>query len=504
MVDLEGGTVLAVLELQPTRERIRFDEEDYVKNNDRREATLGLLRDYMGGRLDRRQLLKSAAAAGVLLPVLSIMRGASPAYAQDASPVAEEAGSTITVPEGLSTDYQGTKISIMGPNSADPDLAWFQVAMQKFSDATGIETNLVYGENQTDARLQAMRQQFAAQASDIDAYQIDIIWPGVVAEHAVPLQDALGDAAKNMFPGIVEANTVDGNLIGMPWFTDAGLLYYRTDLLEKYSVEAPATWADLETAAQTIKDGENADNPDFTGFVWQGKAYEGLTCNGLEWLVSQGGGTIIDTDRNVTVNNDKAIAAMDRAAKWVNGISPEGVTTYTEPETLNIFVAGNAAFARNWPYMYAASQENEAVKGKVGISPLPKGDDPEDKSAATLGGWQMMVSKYSENQDAAIEWVKYITSPELQKSYAIERSHLPTIPAVYDDPDVAAASEFIPRLKPVFEAAVGRPSAQTGDLYPELSTVFYQQLNLILSGSKSAADGAAQMEKDMQSILESD
>lgn len=475
-----------------------------MKNTDRREATIGLLRDYMGGRMDRRQLLKSAAAAGVLLPVLSIMRGASPTFAQDATPTAETPGYSIKVPEGLRTDLAGQEIAWMGPNSADPDLAWNEAAIAKFNEATGIKLKLIGGENQTDARLQAMRQQFAAKASDIDAYQIDIIWPGVVAEHAVALQDALGEQAKAMFPGIIEACTVDGNLIGMPWFTDAGLLYYRTDLLEKYKLEPPVTWTDLENSAKTIKDGENATNKDFTGFVWQGKAYEGLTCNGLEWLVSQGGGTIIDKDRNVTVNNDKAVAAMARAAKWVNGISPEGVTTYTEPESFNIWVAGNSAFARNWPYMYAGSQDSEATKGKVGVSPLPKGDDPEDKSAACLGGWQQMVSKYSKHPDAAIEWVKFITSPELQTSYAIERSHLPTIPAVYDDPEIAKASEFIPRLKPVFEAAVGRPSAQTGDLYPELSTVFYQQLNKILSGGQSAADGAAQMEKDMKSIFESD
>jgi trehalose/maltose transport system substrate-binding protein len=392
----------------------------------------------------------------------------------------------------------------MGPSSSDPDLAWNEAAIAKFTEATGITVNLVNGENETNARLQAMRQQFAAQASDIDAYQIDIIWPGVVAEHASPLQDQLGQVTESMFPGIVAANTVGEDLIGIPWFTDAGLLYYRTDLLEKYGLEAPTTWGELETSAQTIMDGERADNPDFTGFVWQGKAYEGLTCNGVEWLVSQGGGTIIDTDRNVTINNEAAIAALDRAAAWVNGISPEGVTTYTEPESLNVWVAGNAAFARNWPYMYAASQEAEPTAGKVGVSPLPKGDGAEDVSAATLGGWQMMVSKYSENQDAAIEFVKYLTSPELQTSFAIERSHLPTIPAVYDDPAVAAASEFIPLLKPVFEAAVGRPSAQTGDLYPELSTIFYQQVNQVLSGSKSAADAAASMQEEMDAVFESD
>lgn len=475
-----------------------------MKNTDRRETTIGLLRDYMGGRIDRRQLLKSAAAAGVLLPVLSIMRGASPTYAQDASPAAETPGYSIVVPEGLRTDLSGKEISWMGPTAADPDLPWNEAAVQKFTDATGIKVNIVHGENQTDARLQAMRQQFAAQSSDIDVYQIDIIWPGVIAEHAVDLSAAFGDKVKDFFPGIIEANTVDGALSGIPWFTDAGLLYFRNDMLEKYNLQPPTTWTELESSAKTIMDGENASNPDFTGFVWQGKAYEGLTCNGLEWLVSQGGGTIIDTDRNVTVDNDKAIAAMDRATKWVNGISPEGVTTYTETETFNIWVAGNAAFARNWPYMYAGSQDSDAIKGKVGFSPLPKGDDPEDKSAATIGGWSMMVSKYSGEQDAAIEFTKYLVSPELQLSYAIERTHMPTIPAVYDEPALAAASDFIPKMKPIFEGAVGRPSAQTGDLYPELSTVFYQQLNAALSGAKSAADAAAQMKKDMEAVFESD
>ena len=154
--------------------------------------------------------------------------------------------------------------------------------------------------------------------------------------------------------------------------------------------------------------------------------------------------------------------------------------------------------------MYAGSQDSDAIKGKVGFSPLPKGDDPEDKSAATIGGWSMMVSKYSGEQDAAIEFTKYLVSPELQLSYAIERTHMPTIPAVYDEPALATASDFIPKMKPIFEGAVGRPSAQTGDLYPELSTVFYQQLNAALSGAKSAADAAAQMKKDMEAVFESD
>ena len=71
--------------------------------------------------------------------------------------------------------------------------------------------------------------------------------------------------------------------------------------------------------------------PSFRGFVWQGNAYEGLTCDALEWQYSNGGGRIIEPDGTVTVNNPQAIAAFERARGWVGTISPEDVTTYNEP-----------------------------------------------------------------------------------------------------------------------------------------------------------------------------
>jgi trehalose/maltose transport system substrate-binding protein len=240
--------------------------------------------------------------------------------------------------------------------------------------------------------------------------------------------------------------------------------------------------------------------------VFQGNAYEGLTCNGLEWQYSNGGGRIVEDvegTTTVTLNNPEAVAAFERARGWIGTISPEGVTTYQEPDSLNVFIAGNAAFLRNWPYAWSASQDPASkVVGKVGVTSVPMGTGEGASHAATLGGWQMMVSKYSESQDAAIEYVRYMCSPEVQTSYAAERSHLPTIASVYDAPEVAAASEFIPRLKDVFQGgAVARPSSVTSYLYNDVSIAYFTGLNQILTGQTDAQSAVEQMTSQIEDII---
>jgi trehalose/maltose transport system substrate-binding protein len=467
-----------------------------------------LVAQSLSGQLSRREIMQRGAALGVGASLMSMLISASTrrGLAQDASPAAGDPGWSIVVPEGLRTDLQGQRVNAVLAEAAHPDRPFQEAAMRIFAETTGAEANFIPGEASATDRLAIYNQQLGAQSPDNDVYQIDVIWPGILAIHATNLNDTLSELASLQFPAIVENNTVNGVLVGMPWYTDAGLLYFRTDLLEKYGFEAgPATWAELEEQAQTIMEGERAENPDFQGFVWQGRAYEGLTCNGLEWQFSNGGGRIIEPDGTISINNPQAIASFEQAAGWVNGISPEGVTTYQEAESLNVFAPGNAAFMRNWPYAWSVTQDEAAgspLVGKVGISPLPMGDGPDASNAATLGGWQMMVSKYSPNQDASIEFVKYMCSPELQLSFAVERSHLPTIGSVYDEPQVAEASDFIPRLRPVFEGgAVARPSSVSSDLYNSVSIAYHTQLNQVLVGQVSAADAVATIEAELQDIM---
>ncbi len=179
--------------------------------------------------------------------------------------------------------------------------------------------------------------------------------------------------------------------------------------------------------AQVIQDGERAaGNADFWGYVWQGNAYEGLTCDALEWIESNDGGSIISPDKVITINNDKAAAAIDRAAGWVGTISPSGVTGFQEEDARNMWQAGNAAFMRNWPYAYSLGNADDSViTGLFDVSPLPAGDS--GSGAATLGGWQLAVSKYSEHPDVAADVALFLTSREEQKIRAVEGSFNPTV-----------------------------------------------------------------------------
>jgi trehalose/maltose transport system substrate-binding protein len=334
-------------------------------------------------------------------------------------------------------------------------------------------------------------------------YQIDVIWPGDLAEHLVDLYQYEGfkEAAKEHFPAIVENNTVDGKLIGIPWFTDAGLLYYRTDLLEKYGYDAPPkTWDQLEEMAAKIQEGERKDNPDFWGFVWQGNAYEGLTCDALEWVKSHGGGSIIEPDGTISINNEMAIKAIERAKGWIGKISPDGVTGFAEEDARNMWQAGNAAFMRNWPYAYKLGQADDSpIKGKIGAAPIP--GEKEGQSAAALGGWQLAVSKYSKNPEVAADVALFQASVTEQKRRAIIGSFSPTVMSLYQDKEVLEAVPFFGSLYDVFINAVARPSTITAPRYNEVSTLFFNAVHSVLTGKKDAQTAVDELELDLEDLM---
>ena len=357
--------------------------------------------------------------------------------------------------------------------------------VEVWSAKSGVDVRIVSTPNSSTERLALYQQILAAKADDIDLFQVDVVWPGTLGSHFVDLSKHL-DGDGGHFPALIRNNTVDGRLVALPWWTDAGVLYYRTDLLKKHGAAVPATWAELTTTATKIVKAERtAGNRDLWGYVWQGKAYEGLTCNALEWLDSFGAGHIVSPSGDITVNNPRSAEALTLAASWIGAISPQGVLNYDEEASRGVFQSGNAVFMRNWPYAWAlANGKDSAIRGKVGVVALPKGGAA-GKHTGTLGGWNIAVSRYSKHPAKAIALALFLTSKAEQKRRAIEGSYNPTYPALYKDPKILAANPFYGTLFKTFENAVARPSGVTGDAYNRVSAMFWATVHRVVAASRT-------------------
>jgi trehalose/maltose transport system substrate-binding protein len=394
---------------------------------------------------------------------------------------------------------QAAEITIACGSNAN-DLAFCQRYAEDWARQNGHTIKLYTAPTSSTDNLALLRQQFAAQSTDLDVIRIDVVWPGILKDHLVDLKPYSRGAERQHFPAIVANNTVDGKLVGMPWNVDAGLLYYRSDLLARYGLQPPKTWDDLAAAARKIQEGERAaGSPDFQGFVFQARAYEGLSCNALEWIASFGGGEVVDAAGDITINNPAAARALDTAASWVGNIASLGVLNYDEEGSRGVWQNGQAAFMRNWPYAWSLAQAADSpIKGRVGVSALPAG--PGGRPAATLGGWQLAVSKYSKHVDAAASLVMYLSSAEVQKQRAIGGSFNPSLPALYQDPEVLAANPFMGELLGVFNGAVARPATVSGLKYPQLSQSLWDATHDVLAKKTSGAEAVKRLEAQLRRV----
>ena len=355
-------------------------------------------------------------------------------------------------------------------------------------------------------RLGLYRQFLPAESDDIDLIDFDVIWSGTLAAHLLDLNPHLSAEERAQYFAIyLENNSVDDALVGLPQMGDIGLLYYRTDLLEKHGFEQPpATWSELEEMAATIQAGERDENGEFWGYVWQGNVYEGLTVNALEWQASMGGDLIVDAYGRLPADSSAGAEALDRAAAWVGEISPPGVTVFQEEDARWMFHNGNAAFMRNWPYAYALGQaEDSPIRDRFGVTRLPKGDGPEARHASVIGGQQIGVSRYSRYPDAAADAARCLTDAAAQRRRALADGTPPAMAALYDDADVqariAAAAQIAESLA---EHAVARPAAMTGGHYTEISLVYFIEVNRVLTGEQSGASAVARIGEQISAWVE--
>jgi trehalose/maltose transport system substrate-binding protein len=375
--------------------------------------------------------------------------------------------------------------------------------LAEFTKRTGLRVEVLPAPEAAVEQLVTWRKLLESGSTIPDVYAIDAIWPGILADNLLDLKAyVLAEDIKVQFPELVSNNTVNGRLVALPSNLNEGVLFYRTDLLRDYGYPSPPkTWQELETMAKRIQAGERAKGrKDFWGFVWQGAPSEALTCNALEWQASEGGGTILDGNARITVNNPQAIHAWERASSWIGSISPPGVTAYKEWDANNIWQGGQTAFMRGWTGTYrAAAAPNSPTKDRFDIAPLPRGAAG---MATTIGGSGYGVSSHSLHVREAVMLVLFLASRDEQVRRSRYAAELPTIPELYKQPEVLAANPHFPRALEVFrEGAVVRPSTVAGKMYPEVSRAYFEAVHAVLTHKKSASKAAADLEVELRQIL---
>ncbi|NRR22570.1 ABC transporter substrate-binding protein [Brevibacillus sp. MS2.2] len=337
---------------------------------------------------------------------------------------------------------------------------------------------------------------FSAQSSEIDVFDLDVIWPAEFAQagYLLPLDRLMeqdGIETGKYIKGAMDAGNFGGQQWTMPKFIDAGLLFYRKDLVS----EAPKTWDDLIAQAKTTK-GKGGTK---FGYLMQAKQYEGLVCNFVEFSASYGG-KILDEQGKVAVNNPATIKGLKKMIEVVKSdFVPTNITTFMEPESHTAFLEGQAPFIRNWPYQFALAQDQAQSKivDQVAIAPLPAGDAG---SAAALGGWMGGINKFSKHPKEAWEFLKFMTGPEGQKISAVEGGLAPTYLPAYEDADVQKASPLFANKDFVdgVSAAVSRP---TTPIYPKISEVIQIEVSKALAGQQTAEQAVQNMETQMNDLM---
>jgi len=338
--------------------------------------------------------------------------------------------------------------------------------------------------------------------STVDVIGGDVVWPAQFAANGflVDLSDRFTDQMKaDHLDGPLQPITYEGKTYGVPWFTDAGMFYYRKDLLEESGFsQPPKTWDEMKEMVAKIR----ADSgEEYDGYVFQGAQDEGGVVNGLEHIWNAGG-EVLEGDR-VVVNSAEAVEGLKlRRSMIEDGIAPVATGDYSTQESQAAFTNGDVIFMRNWPFVYGLlsnPDQSQVTPEQVGIAPIPVSGSGA-QSFSGLGGWNFLVNAASEDRIEEIwAFVEFMIAPEQQKTLALESTRLPTLKSLYEDEEL---------LQKVPVASLGRESLENSrprpvsPYYSDMSLEMAGQFNAALKGEEPVEQALETLQRELQAIVD--
>ena len=394
---------------------------------------------------------------------------------------------------GLSMASKITLTILTGPDTQH----FFATAIKIFEEENpNIVVKDIQGPSSTNSREQMFMTASMAHTSPYDLVWADIIWIPPLAAHGwlLPI-DKYVDVNKlyaENFAATVKGSIWKGHIYRVPVMSDAGLLYYRKDLLEKAGMKPPTTFKQLFEEAQKLQDPSKG----LWGFVYQGAQYEGLVCFYLEWLWGNGGYYYNPVTRKVGIDSPQAIQATQYLVDTIHKykITPPDVLTFKEESSRHFFEAGHAVFLRNWPYVWRLSQTDPTskVKGKVGVT--TEVHAPGLKPYATQGGWGVAISAFIPKSKipAAIKFAMFMNSYKIEKLAVKMQGWDVSRRDIYYDPQVLKWVPFFKNLRTILEHTRWRPATP---LWPKLSSIMSKYLTMAMTLQMTPAQANKAMAK---------
>ena len=401
----------------------------------------------------------------------------------------DETATATTETETDDSEISGDITFVMANDTTGASEKMLEAFNEKYPN---IHVDVQMSSGASDDVKKGLMTSLAAGDTDPDVFACDIIWISqfAAAGWLLDVTEDLEARADDYLAGPLSTCYYDGKAYAYPDYTDVGLLYYRTDLID----EAPTTWDELVELSKQYQASGDVEY----GFLFQEFQGEPTSCNTLEFIKQNGGSDL--TDGVFDFENENTYEALTFIKSLIeDGISPESVLNSKPDDSNAIFQEGNALFMRNWTYSYGVLQsETSKVAGNVGVAALPVGPSGSE-SSGTLGGWNYAINSQTDSPEAAKVFVEFMSSYEAQKIEASIRGTLPTVAAVYDDAEVQEALPFLADAKEAADNAKPRPQVRD---YPTISTIFQEYFHKILAGDADIESTIKEMDEKLNEALE--
>lgn len=380
------------------------------------------------------------------------------------------------------------------------DLANWKPFLEEFQQKNpDIRLNLVEGPFDTNLQENLLTSAFLLGDSPYDVLNLDIVWvPKFAAAGWLrPLDNRVSaEQLAEMVENNIEGGRYQGKLYRMPTNSDAGVLYYRTDILKQMGANPPETFSQMLEILQNLqKSGAKEAN---WGYLWQGRQYEGVSAMFVEVLEGFGGFWVNPDTLEVGLDQPQSIEAVEFLRNTITeGISPRGVSTYGEEETRQLFQSGRAVFLRNWPYVWKlVNQKDSKVQGKVGIQPMLQGAG--QRGGSCLGGWGLGISTTTKHPEEAWRLIQYMTSKETMRRFVLETGLISSYKSLFTEPEIVAKYPHFPKLLEAVQQSVLRPPVAQ---YAQASDILQRYLSAAFTGGMSSQQAMQAAARETRNLL---